>query len=73
MSNSDFITKDEVRGKRNTKNRTFKRFERHNFEDEHNIKGTAGKGHTHRHTEYVDDYDADDSPYADLIDWKKIK
>lgn len=72
MNDSNFLTKDEARGRRKTNNRTFHRTS-HQFDDEKDVKG-GRRGHTTRHVEFSDEtiYDEDDD-YADLIDWKKIK
>ena len=72
MSNTDFLTKDEIRGKRNPQNRTQKRYEKHSYDDAKDVKG-GHRGHG-RHHEVVEDIDLyEDDPYADMIDWKKIK
>lgn len=70
MNNSDFLTKDEARGKRNNRNGTWKRTERHTWDDDKNTKGTR-RGHSRHHEEIDETMFDDDHPYADFEDWKK--
>jgi hypothetical protein len=72
MNETNFLTKDEIRGKRNPKNQTVKRHERHSYDDAKDVKG-GQRGHSRHHDviEYEEMYE--DDPYSEFIDWKKIK
>ena len=67
MHPDDFLTKEETRGKRKTNNKTYKKNNRARFDDEKEVKHSAGKGHSHKFF-YDEQTDDDLDEYSKLID-----
>lgn len=70
---ADFLSKDEVRGKRSIKTKTLHRFSPHSYDDMKDVK-SGKRGHSrHVETEQVD-IDVDDLVGIDpSFDWNRLR
>jgi hypothetical protein len=80
IMNDETLSKKDVRGSRNIRNKTVKKNQRQKFDDEQDINTRKAAGKRSHSMQYHDGYDEvnceegySDNPYSDFVDPRLIK